>query len=598
MGFFDFLFRESEAERAAREEKEMLEKQREEEQTERERREREVDAFVADLAKKNGVRLDRRYSSEMDTAPLRWASKIGPRETEYSKTLDDFSPENQKKMRPSQLNRKIKDITNLFLSSPRDQYRNYTRVLDEYRADHDRYTRIRDQWLRAAEIYQSEVDSLDESIEGNRRLLSRLSGGTDRAYGIVNSKNPVEELQRNQDILIEDFRRAYPNKQERIEKFIKLLKDNPDRAIEYLKDSFIRPTENIRREQRRLFDTRDEYDEKLEIVSNRLERYNNLISSTTEKLETEFNFLGISLADYEESFKIFWENLPEKQKEKINKEKILERFRVDCDRLRVSMSKKVEKSGMRHLDGTPVIFKMEKAPTRLTQTSVDTKPELKAEPKPEPKVEPKPEPKAEQPKPEQPKVEPKPEQPKQEPAQKEPDIDKGTVTGGLLGAMKKSLSTGNISEENPNQPSQDVPLRNRPATVPITQQEQSNSKETLKRNSGTKPVYSGFAVTDTLPSMPVEQPKKQEQREMSEQTTGSEKNAVSQDDLAKFIETFNQNREAFEFFINEFLPIIQRYQQQTQAQQHSQSQQQTGGFVKKLGEQRSLRRPQVGTRST
>ena len=614
MGFFDFLFRESEAEKAAREQKEMLKKQREQEQAERERRERELDLFLVGLAKKNGVKLGRRYSSERDIAPLGWASKIGPRKTEYSKTLADFSPENQKKMRPAQLNRKIKDITNLFLNSPRDQYRNYTRVLDEYRADYNRYTRTRDQWLRAAEIFQSKVDSLEKSVEGNRQSLLRLSGGTDRAYGIVNSKNPVEELQRNQDILIEDFRRAYPNGQEKIEEFIRLLKEDHNQAIEYLKGSFIEPTENIRREQRRLFDIRDEYDEKLEIVSDRVQRYNNLIRNTAETLETEFNLLGRSLAGYEESFQNFWENLPEEQKEKINKEEMLERFRVDCDKLRVNMSKKVEKSGIRHLGGTPVVFKMEKAPTRLTQASVDTKPEQpkveqpkveqpKVEPKPEqpkveqPKVEPKPEPKSkvEQPKPKvEPKVEPKQEQPKQEPAPKEPDIDKGTVTGGLLGVMKKSLSTGNISEENPNQPSQDVPLRDRPTSVPTTRQEQSDSKKMLKRNGGTKPL----SVTDTLPSMPVEQPKKQEQTEMSEQTAGDEKNTVSQDDLVKLIDVFNQNRKAFEFFINEFLPIIQRYQQQTQMQQHSQSQQQTSGFVKKLGEQRSLRRPQVGTRST
>ena len=420
MGFFDLFFGESEAERTAREQKEMLKKQRAQEQAEREELQRNVDTFVVDIAKKNHVKLGSQYSSEKDIAPLGWAFAISPRKTEFSKALADFS-ENQKKLRPAQLNRKIKDITNLFLSSPRDQYQNYTRVLNEYQVGYDRYTTVRDQWFEAGEAFQSEIDLLDKSIEGNRQSLLRLSGGADRVYGIIDSKNPLEEVQRNQDILIKDFSIAYPNEQERIEKFIKLLKKNPNRAIEYLKDSFTKPTENLRREQKRWIDTRDEYERKLEVVSDRLEKYNHLIGHTAKKLEIEFNLLGMSLGDYERNFQNFLESLPEEQKEKIDKEEILRQFKVNCDKLRVSMSRKVKKSGIKYPDGTPVVFKIEKAPTRLTQTSIDINDKQPESKQPEPEQTKVEQPKTE-PKVEQPKTEPKVEQPKTEPKVEQPNL--------------------------------------------------------------------------------------------------------------------------------------------------------------------------------
>ena len=652
MGFFDLFFGESEAERTAREQKEMLKKQRAQEQAEREELQRNVDTFVVDIAKKNHVKLGSQYSSEKDIAPLGWAFAISPRKTEFSKALADFS-ENQKKLRPAQLNRKIKDITNLFLSSPRDQYQNYTRVLNEYQVGYDRYTTVRDQWFEAGEAFQSEIDLLDKSIEGNRQSLLRLSGGADRVYGIIDSKNPLEEVQRNQDILIKDFSIAYPNEQERIEKFIKLLKKNPNRAIEYLKDSFTKPTENLRREQKRWIDTRDEYERKLEVVSDRLEKYNHLIGHTAKKLEIEFNLLGMSLGDYERNFQNFLESLPEEQKEKIDKEEILRQFKVNCDKLRVSMSRKVKKSGIKYPDGTPVVFKIEKAPTRLTQTSIDINDKQPESKQPEPeqtKVEqPKTEPKVEQPKTEpkveQPKTEPEPEEkkaesikssalkqelkdiishggvpapfveppqeetilpitlepeqlpqppekepeietiseepkPKPEPEQeeKESDIEKGDVTGGLLEKMKKTFSVGNIGGETLNQPSQGVPSKNRPMTVPVTQQERFDSKNTDEKKTEKKPFYPGFTFTKSLPNISIEQPKKEEQTEVIDQQVGFEKNTTSQEDLLKLVDFFNKNQEAIEFIVNKLFPIIQSYQQ------HNQSQQQDSSFVKMLEE--------------
>ena len=634
MGFFDLFFGESEAERTAREQKEMLKKQRAQEQAEREELQRNVDTFVVDIAKKNHVKLGSQYSSEKDIAPLGWAFAISPRKTEFSKALADFS-ENQKKLRPAQLNRKIKDITNLFLSSPRDQYQNYTRVLNEYQVDYDRYTTVRDQWFEAGEAFQSEIDLLDKSIEGNRQSLLRLSGGADRVYGIIDSKNPLEEVQRNQDILIKDFSIAYPNEQERIEKFIKLLKKNPNRAIEYLKDSFTKPTENLRREQKRWIDTRDEYERKLEVVSDRLEKYNHLIGHTAKKLEIEFNLLGMSLGDYERNFQNFWESLPEEQKEKIDKEEILRQFKVNCDKLRVSMSRKVKKSGIKYPDGTPVVFKIEKAPTRLTQTSIDIndkQPESK-QPEPEqakveqPKTEPKPEEKkaesikssalkqeleyiishggvpapfVEPPQektilsitlepeqlPQPPEKEPEIEtiseepEPKPEPEQeeKESDIEKGDVTGGLLEKMKKTFSVGNIGGETLNQPSQGVPSKNRPMTVPVTQQERFDSKNTDEKKTEKKPFYPGFTFTKSLPNISIEQPKKEEQTEVIDQQVGFEKNTTSQEDLLKLVDFFNKNQEAIEFIVNKLFPIIQSYQQ------HNQSQQQDSSFVERLEE--------------
>ena len=174
---------------------------------------------------------------------------------------------------------------------------------------------------------------------------------------------------------------------------------------------------------------------------------------------------------------------------------------------------------------------------------------------------------------EEPKPKPEPEQ-----EEKESDIEKGDVTGGLLEKMKKTFSVGNIGGETLNQPSQGVPSKNRPMTVPVTQQERFDSKNTDEKKTEKKPFYPGFTFTKSLPNISIEQPKKEEQTEVIDQQVGFEKNTTSQEDLLKLVDFFNKNQEAIEFIVNKLFPIIQSYQQ------HNQSQQQDSSFVKMLEE--------------